>query len=624
MQAGLHMSARNRLIIRLCAVLLTCLLLGSISAVAEASRHFSQIQDLSFYRDLDGTMQVSDLQHVSFSSISDFDGHHFGHHEVYWVRFELHSNGPVMDSLLIEFFGWADVRLYTVGRDDPFVGQSGYLMPYVARDFPFLNRSLIRGLATSDGTTYYARLTASLNHVTFVDAINIGLTTELALYEQYRKDHYLRVFNNGFLLCLMVFLLFLFFLIKDLSFFFCSIYMALSIYTNYNNSGEIVEVMSFFESFPQYIALLDAWVSAGTMVVAVVTIYYVLDFDTNFLKEKKVFNIMLYIFLAAALSAVFITQRVYVVQFIYALMLLSVIGIFYITYFAISRKVKYSLMFSIANVPFILGAVYYLLYEIGVTLPFGQTDQFMIMGTFVQSFLFAMIFSLKFSTLVKQNDEKQKQIILKLQESQVLSRKWKEATVKAETLEKEKAISQYEVLKNQVSPHFLFNSLSVLTQIVYDNQEKAATFIHELASVYRYILGNRNRNSVSLQEELDCLHSYIFLIKIRFPDAFELQISLTDEELQSLVPPLVLQMLIENAIKHNVVDAESPLKITLYTKDELLFVRNNLNLRSQPALGTKVGINNIKSRYRVLAEKEVLVQTSIEYFEVGLPLIYDH
>ena len=178
---------------------------------------------------------------------------------------------------------------------------------------------------------------------------------------------------------------------------------------------------------------------------------------------------------------------------------------------------------------------------------------------------------------------------------------WKNSMVRTERLERENMQSQLEVLKSQVNPHFLFNSLNVLSSLVHTNANKAEEFIDEFASIYRYILNIQEQTVVSLREELHFLDSYVFLQKIRFKEGLKLQLHIEAEQLDNCLPPLSLQMLVENAIKHNVVGKEKPLKVRIYTKNNFLFVVNNLQIRSNKPQGTGMGLKNLRERYFYLS-----------------------
>jgi LytS/YehU family sensor histidine kinase len=195
----------------------------------------------------------------------------------------------------------------------------------------------------------------------------------------------------------------------------------------------------------------------------------------------------------------------------------------------------------------------------------------------------------------------------------------RQATLDAEVLQKESAIAKYESLKNQVSPHFLFNSFNALTNLVYEDQDKAAKFIKQLSEVYRYVLDTREKEVVPLREERKFLDAYLFLQQIRFGDKLNLTIELDD--LKCLVAPLVLQILVENAIKHNIVSEENPLQINIYAKDEFIVVENNLQQKSVIVNDSSgVGLDNIKKRYAFLSDRPVEILND-KKFIVRIPIL---
>ena len=197
---------------------------------------------------------------------------------------------------------------------------------------------------------------------------------------------------------------------------------------------------------------------------------------------------------------------------------------------------------------------------------------------------------------------------------------WKRSAVEAEKYQKESITAQYNSLKNQVNPHFLFNSLNALTNLVYEDQDKAAKFIKQLSEVYRYVLDTQSKEVVLLKEELEFLDSYIFLQKIRFGDSLKIEIDLTDTK--SMVAPLALQLLIENAIKHNIVSSDDPLTIKLTEQGKFIVVENDLQRKitlGEPSPG--IGLENIKSRYKFLSPTPVEVSETNGKFIVKLPII---
>ena len=198
---------------------------------------------------------------------------------------------------------------------------------------------------------------------------------------------------------------------------------------------------------------------------------------------------------------------------------------------------------------------------------------------------------------------------------------WRQTAINAERHKAENLSSQYESLKNQVNPHFLFNSLNVLTSLIPKDQAMSVKFVKKLSEVYRYVLDNQNKEVVSLPEELHFLESFVFLQKIRFQEHLNVVIDLPKQS-DIMVPPLSLQMLMENAIKHNEVSAENPLSITLYLeKDEYLVMSNNLQKKNQPVESAGIGLENIKARYEFLTDKLVQILSDHGRFEVKLPVL---
>ncbi len=197
---------------------------------------------------------------------------------------------------------------------------------------------------------------------------------------------------------------------------------------------------------------------------------------------------------------------------------------------------------------------------------------------------------------------------------------WRESAVDAERLKKESVAAQYESLKNQVNPHFLFNSLNALTNLVYEDQDKAARFIKQLSEVYRYVLDTRDKELVSLAEEVKFLDSYLYLQQIRFGEKLNLKVSL--ENGQGRVAPLALQMLIENAIKHNVIAEDQPLYINVRMESGFIIVENNMQKKNIPGEGSSgIGLENIQKRYEFLCNQKVVVENTGDTFRVKLPVI---
>jgi len=189
-------------------------------------------------------------------------------------------------------------------------------------------------------------------------------------------------------------------------------------------------------------------------------------------------------------------------------------------------------------------------------------------------------------------------------------------------LQKENLQSQFDVLKQQVNPHFLFNSLNVLTSLIRIEPELAEKFTEHLAKVYRYVLENKDNELVKLSTEISFLDAYIFLINIRFMDKVQVNINIPEEKRNHQIIPLAMQLLIENAIKHNAMSKKSPLVIDIFIDGaNHLNVVNNLQEREAHMASTGVGLKNIQNRYRLLNNTIPVFEKSETHFTARIPLV---
>ncbi|HRI59280.1 MAG TPA: histidine kinase [Saprospiraceae bacterium] len=197
-----------------------------------------------------------------------------------------------------------------------------------------------------------------------------------------------------------------------------------------------------------------------------------------------------------------------------------------------------------------------------------------------------------------------------------------EVQVKAEQLEKENLLSQFSALKSQVNPHFLFNSLSILSSLVKKDPDLSEQFIDRLSRAYRYILEQRETDAVPLATELEFLRSYTFLLQTRFKNKFEVQVDLGKNTVATgKIPPLTLQILIENAVKHNCMSERDPLIIRIECDGDLLTVRNKYRPRGAEVSSTGVGLQNIINRYALLTDRPVWAGECEEEFVVKVPVL---
>jgi sensor histidine kinase YesM len=209
-----------------------------------------------------------------------------------------------------------------------------------------------------------------------------------------------------------------------------------------------------------------------------------------------------------------------------------------------------------------------------------------------------------------------------LNQSTYSTEKWKDSMLETERLRHEAMQSQLESLKSQVNPHFLFNSLNSLSSLITEDPEQANAYVNEMSRVYRYLLQVNGIELVTVAEELKFIASYFHLLKIRFGDAIEMNFKVVDAALKQLIPPLTLQLLVENAVKHNKVLKTEPLHIEIIATNELeLRVKNNLQRKTTKVESSHLGLKNISAKFGLFREKEIVIEDTGVSFSVIVPLM---
>jgi sensor histidine kinase YesM len=198
---------------------------------------------------------------------------------------------------------------------------------------------------------------------------------------------------------------------------------------------------------------------------------------------------------------------------------------------------------------------------------------------------------------------------------------WKNEVIESEKIKREALSLQYQVLQNQINPHFLFNSLNVLDSLIDLDTEKAKGFNRQLSMFYRDLLQFKDHDIITLKREIEFVKRYIYLQQIRFGDALHVEFA-ANEKIEGQVIPLTLQALVENAIKHNEISQANPLKIVIAISDDYeLIVENNLQPKPQLEKTSGTGLQNLAGRYSFLTGKEMKISKNEGYFRVSLPLI---
>src|SRR5690606_38470505 len=201
---------------------------------------------------------------------------------------------------------------------------------------------------------------------------------------------------------------------------------------------------------------------------------------------------------------------------------------------------------------------------------------------------------------------------------------WKKSTRKEVVEQKliaRSANAQFESLKNQLDPHFLFNSLNVLSALIDENPHQAQYFTGAMSKIYRYVLEQKDKELVTVEEEIDFAKPYCELLETRFEDSVSFRFDVAEQDLQSFVVPLSLQLLLENCIKHNFATSQNPLFVKIYSENGFLFIENNLQAREQVKESAGIGLSNIVQRYALLTSENVFIEKSADFFRVKIPIL---
>ena len=197
---------------------------------------------------------------------------------------------------------------------------------------------------------------------------------------------------------------------------------------------------------------------------------------------------------------------------------------------------------------------------------------------------------------------------------------WRTSEIEKERINTQMMTHKYNALRNQINPHFLFNSLNVLSELVYEDQDEAVKFIRQLSDLYRYVLSSKTEDLVPLSKEIEFIDSYIFLLKTRFSDNLNIQVNVKSKDDEYIVP-MSIQMLLENAVKHNEVSRKKPLRITVERAEGYVKVSNNLQAKKVVEESTRAGIQNIRQRYSYLSNKEIRIEPTAAEYKVFIPIL---
>lgn len=194
--------------------------------------------------------------------------------------------------------------------------------------------------------------------------------------------------------------------------------------------------------------------------------------------------------------------------------------------------------------------------------------------------------------------------------------------VKAEQLENAKILAELEALKSHIDPHFMFNSLNLISYLIDDHPDRASKFVDDLSEVYRYILQSKTKDLVLLGDEMDFTAKYIALLEIRFENSLSIDVNIDSSQINKfLVPPVSIMMAVENAVKHNEASQLNKLTISITQRNKTLTILNNLSIKKNVRHSSKTGLHNLAERFRRISGAEIIIQQTDEHFTLTLPLL---
>lgn len=422
----------------------------------------------------------------------------------------------------------------------------------------------------------------------------------------------------GIMGVMILYNLFIYIITQDVNYFNYVIYVFLIAGTQLTLKG-----YSFKYLWPNLYYFNSHALTIWSSLVGLAAIYFIQTL-LNTKKNTPLFDIILRIFICIFIVSTIlsITGKIRLAFIVMQLnTLFASLGALTVIIKLAIMKVRQAKFLLLAWSVLLIGSCIYILrdYEI---LPYNSFTNYSILAaSSIETILLSFALADRINILKRENERKQSEIITHLQSKEKYLLAWKEASINAEKLKKESMAAQFETLKNQVNPHFLFNSLNFLTELLYQDQDQAAEFIKELSMVYRYVLENKEKEVVCLDSEVEILNSFTYLLKIRFHNNIIIDNKLPKKS-EILIAPLTLQLLVENAIKHNIASSENPLVINLFVEKKFVIVTNKIQRKNSFFVSSfEIGLKNIQKRYEFLTNVTVEVIDSGNDFIVKVPVL---
>ncbi|MBL3655163.1 7TM diverse intracellular signaling domain-containing protein [Fulvivirga sediminis] len=398
------------------------------------------------YIDSTGAATIDQISHAAFTQVTFPYTLRPQDDKVYWVKLNLRE----IEDFLV-FSDWSFVEFYTADSTGTWtVQKTGHLVPYLERDVPFKNKLLLR-VPEHKQAFGYVKLSFSLNSIRIPNGIKPLSVSTPKLISANTSGSYIAPFLQGFLLCIIIFLFFLYSYSREKALIIFITYLLLWVYTISHNSGQLIAVFSYIPNFPAYIPFLDIALGSSIITItAILVMYHLIDFKTHFPHEKLVFDIFMGILGLVPIIAMFTPGKFYLVLADYIVISIVVVGFLYISISAYLKKIPFSLFFLLANLPFFLGTLIYLFFATGFAhITTKYDDLFLFSGVLCQSVFFSIIFSFRYNRMKLKNTQKQMAIA---KQNQKLSTMTLHLSRKNTVLEQVKKYSQHSSIESDFKP----------------------------------------------------------------------------------------------------------------------------------------------------------------------------
>jgi sensor histidine kinase YesM len=528
----------------------------------------------------------------------------------YWYKFEIENLTEEPLVLQIPNSLYIDVTLhYSLNGNNISTKIKSPGVSFNPREYNHPHFIFNLNLQKGQKRTYYVQVNSINNRI---PQFEIG-SVKTILKSNSNKDIFY-AFYSGAIFIMFLYNLFLYFTIWHKKYLLYSLHILIILLAQ-----NIIEGY-FFQYFPigfsnPFILILTLMPIQG--ILGLLFMKSSLNIKEIFPKLNQGLDYLIY----AAFCTYFITFSGYIETSRLCINILGIIILFYIIFVLIKISVvdQTARLFLFAFSIYLIGTILYAIKNIVYVPPGYIPDYLMQAGTIIEIFLLSIALGKQINILQNQNKKNQEQIIRQLIENEARLKESQALTLKSERLEKEKLMSEFEVLKSQVNPHFLFNNLNVLAELISIKSDIAEEYVIRLSEVYCYVLENARKELLKVEEEIAFINSYVYLLNIRFDSNINFNTHIENIRYK-YIPPMVLQILIENAVKHNIISSHHPMRINIYEEDDYIVCVNTINRKEKVFYSMGIGLKNLKSRIAFFTDKPVIISDFENIFTVKIPL----